>query len=152
LDVIRSIPLSYNIVDLLRQILCIIKKKELLLKNKSKFVSLRRILPILSFILLTAITSQAQGGRSAPPTETGEKVKLYPNPATSYITFDIQKNYQRGMSIQVFHFLGRKMYETQNVGEKTTLNLGEFSRGVYIYHVRDMNGKLIDSGKFQVSK
>ena len=121
------------------------------MKNKSNFGTLKRIIPILSFILLTAISSQAQSPRSTP-TDAVEKVKLYPNPATTYITFDIQKNFQKGMSIQVFHFLGRKMYETQNIGEKTTLNLGEYSRGVYIYHVRDQNGKLVDSGKFQVSK
>ena len=122
------------------------------MKNKSKFVSLKRIIPILSIILLTAIHSQAQPPRNVPATDAGEKVKLYPNPATSYITFDIQKNFQKGMSIQVYHFLGRKMYETQNILEKTTLNLGEYSRGVYIYHIRDQNGKLVDSGKFQVSK
>jgi hypothetical protein len=122
------------------------------LKNKSKFVSLKRILPILSFILFTAISSQGQTPRSTPASDASEKVKLYPNPATTYITFDIQKNFQKGMSIQVYHFLGRKMYETQNINEKTTLNLNEYSRGVYIYHVRDQNGKLVDSGKFQVSK
>ena len=122
------------------------------MKNKSKFVSLKRILPILSFILLTAIQSQGQASRPTPASDPGEKVKLYPNPAQSYITLDIQKSYQKGMSIQIFHFLGRKMYETQNVGEKTTLDLGEYSRGVYIYHLRDQNGKLVESGKFQVSK
>ena len=122
------------------------------MKNKSKFVSLKRILPILSIILLTAIHSQAQPPRNVPATDAGEKVKLYPNPATSYITFDIQKNYQKGMSIQVYHFLGRKMYETQNILEKTTLILGDYSGVVYIYHVRDQNGRLVDSGKFQVSK
>jgi hypothetical protein len=122
------------------------------LKNKSKFVSLKRILPILFIILLTAIHSQGQSPRSTPVSEAGEKVKLYPNPATTYITIEIQKNYQKGMSIQVYHFLGRKMYESQNVGERTTLNLGDFSRGVYIYHVRDQNGRVIDTGKFQVSR
>ena len=135
----------------MRQILCISKKNRLLLKNKSKFVSLKRILPILSFILLTVIHSEAQTARTTP-IELGDKVKLYPNPAQTYITFDLQANYQKGMSIQVFHFLGRKMYETQNVGEKTTINLSDYNRGVYIYHLRDANGKLIQSGKFQVSK
>jgi hypothetical protein len=121
------------------------------LKNKSKFVSLKRILPILSIILLTAIHSQGQTSRNTP-TDAGEIVKLYPNPATSYITFDLQQNYQKGMAIQVYNFLGRKMYETQNVGEKTTVNLNDYNRGVYIYHLRDQSGRLIESGKFQVTK
>lgn len=113
---------------------------------------MKRILPILSFILLTAITSGAQTTRTMPTSETADKVKLYPNPATSYITFDLQNNYHKGMSVQVFHMLGKKMFESQNIAEKTIINLTDFNRGVYIYHLRDQSGKLIESGKFQVSK
>lgn len=130
---------------------CRYKKNNLLLKNKSKFVSLKRIIPIVSFILFIAIQSPGQASRNNP-TPAADKVKLYPNPATSYITFELQNLNQKGMSIQIYHFLGRKMYETQNVNAKTTIDLGEFNRGVYIYHLRDQSGKLIESGKFQVSK
>ena len=79
-------------------------------------------------------------------------LKLYPNPATSYITFDLQKGYQKGLTITVFNFLGKKMIETPNVSEKTTLTLNDFNRGVYIYHLTDPSGKVIDTGKFQVSR
>lgn len=150
-----NFPLIINelkIVVFLRQILCIYQKKKLKLKNKSKFVSLKRILPILSFILLTAIHSHGQAPRSAA-TDPGEKqLKLYPNPATSYITIDFQKGFEKGLSLQVFSFMGSKMYENQSVTEKTTIDLAEYNRGVYIYHLRDQNGKLLKSGKFQVSK
>ena len=85
--------------------------------------------------------------------ETEEKlIKLYPNPAVAYVTFDIQKDISKGYSIQIYNFLGKKMNETQNIIQKTTVLLDEFNRGVYIYHLRDQNGKIIESGKFQVSK
>jgi hypothetical protein len=114
---------------------------------------LRRILPILSFILLSAFYSQAQSAKAEPVADvTDHIIKLYPNPATSYVTFDLQRNYQKGLSLQVYNFLGRKMYESQNVIEKTTLPLNDFTRGVYVYHLRDLSGKIIESGKFQVSK
>jgi len=101
---------------------------------------------------LTAISSQGQSSRSIPP-EVGDRlIKLYPNPATSFITFDLQKTYEKGVSIQVYSFLGKKMYENQNVTEKVTVDLNEFARGIYIYHLRDVNGKIIESGKFQVSR
>ncbi len=123
------------------------------MENKSKFVSLKRILPILLFLLFTGLCSQGQVSRSAPASDANDKVlRLYPNPATSYITFDFQKGHEKGLSIQVFSFLGRKMYESQNVPERTTIDLAEYNRGVYIYHLRDQSGKLIESGKFQVSK
>ena len=82
----------------------------------------------------------------------GKVVKLYPNPATSYIIFDLQKNNPKGVTIVVYNFLGKKMYESQNVSEKTTVALTDFSRGVYIYHLTDQSGKVLDTGKFQVSR
>ena len=112
---------------------------------------MKRILPIISFILLTAIHSGAQD-RGPLPDAGAMTLKLYPNPATSYITFDLQKGYQKGLTITVFNFLGKKMTETPNVNEKTTLSLNEFTRGVYIYHITDQSGKVIDTGKFQVSR
>jgi hypothetical protein len=130
--------------------LCIFRKISLLLKNKSKFVSLSRILPILGFILLTAIYANGQESRTPGP-DAGKVVKIYPNPATSYITFDLQKSYQKGLTIVVYNFLGKKMYENPNVSEKTTLTLTDFNRGIYIYHLTDQSGQVMDSGKFQVS-
>ncbi len=122
--------------------------------NKSKFVSLRRILPILSFILLIAIQSQGQSSRALPTAETQDRiVKLYPNPATTYVTFDLQKNYRSGLTITVYNgVLGKKVFESANVPSKITVDLSDFNRGVYIYHVSDAGGRIIESGKFQVSR
>jgi hypothetical protein len=79
-------------------------------------------------------------------------VRFYPNPATSFVTFDFQKGYEKGYSIQVFSFLGKKMYEGANVSPKTTINLSDYNRGIYIYQLFDSAGKLVESGKFQVSR
>ncbi len=58
----------------------------------------------------------------------------------------------KALSIQVYNFLGKKMYENLNAPEKVTVDLSEFNRGVYIYHLRDQSGKIVESGKFQVSR
>ena len=79
-------------------------------------------------------------------------ISIYPNPATSYITFDLQKNYEKGLTIVVFNFLGKKITERQSVNEKTQLSLTDYARGTYIYHLVDQSGKVIDTGKFQVAK
>jgi hypothetical protein len=124
----------------------------LVLENKSKFVSLKSILSILSLFFLLSLEAPAQSSRG-PITENKIKlIKPYPNPATSYIIFDLQKNHQKGLSIVVFNFPGRKMYEAKNIEEKTTVNLTDFTRGVYIYQLLDPNGRITDTGKFQVSK
>ncbi|MBC7946931.1 MAG: T9SS type A sorting domain-containing protein [Chitinophagaceae bacterium] len=113
---------------------------------------MRKALLILSLIVFTASGSIAQDGGRGTPTEAVGKVKLYPNPAISYITFDLQKNFAKGLNIVVYNFLGKKMYESQGIAEKTTVTLNDFARGVYIYHVTDVSGKVLDTGKFQVSR
>ena len=114
---------------------------------------MRRFLPILIIILFTAIHSQGQSLRNYPGTDAADPIiKFYPNPATTYISFDLQKGSEKGLAVQVYSFLGKKMYEGKNLGEKTTINLSDFNRGIYIYHLIDPNGKIIVSGKFQVSK
>lgn len=110
------------------------------------------LITVLSFFALAGL--QAQAGRSLPGGEGDRIVKLYPNPATSYITFDLQQQYRKGLTIQIYNgVLGKKMNETQNVPEKFTMNLNDFTRGMYIYHLVDaVSGKIIESGKFQVSR
>ncbi len=121
------------------------------MENKSKFVSLRRVLPILSFILFSSLCVKAQDSRTSIP-EPQAQVRVYPNPAQSYITIDLQNNYQKGLTIAVYSFLGKKMYESQNVSEKTTLTLNDYNRGIYVYHVIGSDGKVLFTGKFQVSR
>lgn len=110
---------------------------------------MKRLLLILLITILTITQLPAQGSKSNPG---GPYVRFYPNPATISVTFDFQKNYEKGYSIKIFSFLGKKMFETSNLSERTTINLSEFNRGVYIYQLFDKNGKMIESGKFQVSR
>jgi hypothetical protein len=113
---------------------------------------LKRFLSILSFVLLITLQSQGQSSGNNPGDVTERIVRMYPNPATSFITFDLQKDADKGLSIQVYSLIGKKMFETQNLKSKATVDLKEFNRGLYIYHLVDRNGKIIESGKFQVSR
>lgn len=80
-------------------------------------------------------------------------VRFFPNPASSSISFDFQKDYEQGYSIQIFNaILGRKMFEQTNMPERMSVNLADFSRGIYIYQLRDRSGRMVESGKFQVAK
>ncbi|MFT3825495.1 MAG: T9SS type A sorting domain-containing protein [Chitinophagaceae bacterium] len=117
-----------------------------------------RIFYILSTILLLlSNSSRAQERNNTPPFSDKQPVpritRFYPNPAVSYITFDLQQGEDaRNYSFQIYSMVGKKMYETNNINNKTTVNLSEFYRGIYIFQLRDKTGKVIDSGKFQVSK
>lgn len=112
---------------------------------------MQRLLLILSIFFVTTVSSLAQGGPI--PGGPSTIVRFYPNPASSVINFDFQKEYEQGYSIQIFNaILGRKMYELANMPERMSVNLNDFSRGIYIYQLRDKSGRMIESGKFQVAK
>ena len=114
-----------------------------------KFSSIK-IFYILSIILLTSVEAKTQSNRVVQPNDP--VVKFYPNPAISQITFDFENGYDRSFSFQIFSFIGKKVFEQNNLQPRTVVNLADFFRGVYIFQIRDKNGKIVESGKFQVAK
>ena len=108
----------------------------------------------LIITLLLSFTAKSQERDPAPTTQeaTSKIIKFYPNPATSIINFDFQRDYDKSYNFQIYNFLGKKVFEVNNVTPKTVVNLTDFYRGVYIFQLKDKSGKMIDSGKFQVSK
>jgi hypothetical protein len=113
-----------------------------------------KIFYALSIILLSATQVKSQsvplpGSASYPSSRI---IKFYPNPATSIINFDFQKDYDKSYSFQIYSFVGKKVLELNNLAPKTIVNLNDFYRGIYIFQLRDRNGKVIDSGKFQVAR
>lgn len=79
-------------------------------------------------------------------------MRFFPNPAVSSINFEFQKGYDKFYTLQVYNFIGKKVLDVKTVTPKMNIPLTDFYRGVYIYQLRDRNGNIIDSGKFQVVK
>jgi hypothetical protein len=80
---------------------------------------------------------------------TQEKMifSLFPNPATSEITFDVVKkgNYQ----LVVLNALGQKIIENAVFNEtNSTINISSLTNEFYNYSILDENGHLIATGKF----
>ena len=113
---------------------------------------MKRFLLFISIILLTAVNSKGQSNREPSPEQTPRIMKFYPNPATTFIKAEFQRNFDQGYTLQIINFIGRQVYEAKNVNSTTTLDLSGYNRGVYIYQLKDASGKVVESGKFQVSK
>ncbi len=79
-------------------------------------------------------------------------IKSYPNPATDLITFEFQRSYNSGYSIEIYNLPGKRVTLVTNLSQKTPVPLINYYRGVYIYKLVDRTGKVIESGKFQVVK
>lgn len=105
------------------------------------------------FICLMTFQGKAQNNK-LPFTDGGNKiVKLYPNPATSRINFELQHaNNDEVYDLIVFNFLGKRVDQIKNVSSRTTVELDNYYSGIYIFQLRDRQGTLIESGKFNVVK
>lgn len=105
---------------------------------------------LVSIILLTTTQAKSQARGPMPDPEV-RIVKFYPNPATSFIYFEIEKEPFKTYSLQIFNFLGKKVYEA-SINSKTFVDLTNLVRGIYIFQLRDETGRISETGKFQVSK
>ena len=108
---------------------------------------------ILIFIIGLNFTSVAQTKNSVSDIAVSAKlVKFYPNPASAAITFEFNKEYQGSYALQVFNFMGKKVFDIKKLPSRVIINLDEFFRGVYIFQLSDKMGTVVQSGKFQVVK
>lgn len=109
---------------------------------------------VLLLLFFTAGSfANAQSGKSLPEANVQVRVlKFYPNPAVSTINFEFQKAFEKGYTLQIYNFVGKKVSETAAVSAKTSIELTDYYRGVYIFQLRDKSGRIVESGKFQVVK
>jgi hypothetical protein len=113
---------------------------------------MRKIYFSILLVCTLAVSSFIADDRSIHFVE-GKITHFYPNPATNYINFTFDKSIDKTFTLQIYNFIGRKMSETRLGDEKITITLDDsYLRGLYIYQLRDQNGRIVDSGKFQVSK
>ena len=111
---------------------------------------------IIIFFSLTFFC-QAQTGKNGEINFTSDNgrsnaFRIYPNPASSIINFEFSKPIQRDYTLQVFNFVGKKVFESNAVAQKISVPVADLYRGIYIFQLRDKMGRIIESGKFQVSR
>jgi Secretion system C-terminal sorting domain len=107
---------------------------------------------LLSIILLS--TTQAKSQARGPLPEPDHKVvkKFYPNPAVSYIIFELEKEPNQTYTLQVYSFLGKMVKDVPDIVDRYTVNVSDLTRGLYTFQLKDQSGRVTDSGIFQVNK
>jgi hypothetical protein len=106
---------------------------------------------LLSIILLSSTQAKSQA-RGPMPDPEPKIIKFYPNPAVSFITFEIAKESNKTYTLLIFNFLGKKVKDVPDIGSKTVVNLSDLVRGIYIFQLKEQNGRVTDSGTFQINK
>ena len=106
---------------------------------------------LLSIILLTSFRANCQV-RGPMPDQEHKVIKFYPNPAVSYITFELVKDDNKTFTLQIYSFLGKMVKDIPEVSDKTTVQLSDLTRGLYTFQLKDQTGRITDSGIFQLNK
>lgn len=113
---------------------------------------MKKIVYILILIIGINFTSFAQTKSSTQGEPIAKLIRPYPIPATTAINFEFLYGYDKTFSLQIYNFMGKKVNEFSKIPPRMTMPLDDFYRGIYVYQLRDKDGKIIDSGKFQVVK
>ena len=89
-----------------------------------------------------------KGSSTPPPIGVQEisvlsELKVYPNPTQNSIVVDLQKNEIKNASIQVIDALGKTLLQQKVKTQKTTINLRNFAKGIYILQFSNDLGRKV---------
>jgi hypothetical protein len=73
-------------------------------------------------------------------------VTVYPNPVNDQLTIFIQGLDQRA-SFRLYDDMGKILYETSTMEEKTQMDFSRFASGQYLLELTDQNGKIFNTQK-----
>lgn len=107
---------------------------------------------LIVVMLLRINSTKATEGLFANEPKVVKFISCYPNPATSNINFDFANYLDKGYTLAIYNCIGKKVDEVNLISSRTNLSLENYFRGLYIYQLRNKQGNLIESGKFQVVK
>lgn len=85
--------------------------------------------------------------------EISDKVKVtkyYPTLASSVINFEFSEEVDKTYTLQIYSFIGKQEFATRINAQKITISVKDLFRGIYFFQLRDVNGKIVESGKFSV--
>jgi len=85
--------------------------------------------------------------RLVDPQPSATSALIFPNPAQTEITIILPSNYSKSKLI-ILDANGRIVLNRNLVGNKITVPVSGFSRGVYIAEIRDASNKLLKQQKF----
>lgn len=114
----------------------------------------KTIFGILLLVCSTVLVANSNGFDYVYVNNIETKIqRFYPNPATQFIHFELNPSVDKSFSLEIYNFMGRKMTSQRVSANKMTIYFDDnYFRGLYIYQLKDRSGRIVESGKFQVSR
>ncbi|MAT55106.1 MAG: hypothetical protein CMN32_11545 [Saprospirales bacterium] len=95
-----------------------------------------RLIPFLLLIALFAFQATAAPG----PQPKVTKIKIYPNPATEFISID---NTQDVKELYILNLVGRKLKVIENVEQDVQYDISDLPNGMYLVQIISHKNKII---------
>tara|TARA_B100000809_G_scaffold259873_1_gene305690 strand:+ start:5994 stop:8246 length:2253 start_codon:yes stop_codon:yes gene_type:complete len=71
------------------------------------------------------------------------EINLYPNPTNGIINIDLGNNNLNNATIQIIDLLGKVIQTERTTSQKTTINLGKYSKGIYLVKFSNQKGSKV---------
>ena len=81
-------------------------------------------------------------------------LQVYPNPADDFLYLDFDNLQNKTYQFHLVDYTGKQLL-SKNLSQglsKHSISTGQFSTGLYMYHINDLSGELIITGKFAISR
>lgn len=113
---------------------------------------MQKLLLISLFFLALGVNAQAQTARPAVSISDQPKVRLFPNPATSFVQVDWNAQLKPATFVVVNGITGRQMLAGPINANSIRLNVSNYVTGLYVIRMFSANGTCIGGVTFQVTK
>lgn len=77
-------------------------------------------------------------------------IELYPRPADKYLYLHLDKPQLGEMQLSLFNTAGQLVKESHTQDAETRVPVSDLSEGIYLYQLRQANGRLMSSGKIMI--
>jgi plastocyanin len=85
------------------------------------------------------ITVVAEGVLNTDKFALLDNIKMYPNPASSKINFDVNKNEE--LNVKIYNLLGKEVLNSFIDKTNNAISIATLSKGMYIAKITSINGK-----------
>jgi plastocyanin len=92
------------------------------------------------------ITVVAEGVLNTDNFALLDNIRIYPNPASSKINFDMNNNEQ--LNVKIYNLLGKEVLNSSIDGTNNSISVATLSKGMYIAKITTTDGKNFSTRKF----
>ena len=87
------------------------------------------------------------GGSLGIQTSTLSTIKIYPNPTASNLNIEVESNFMFPLQFELNNILGENLIDRSLISTSNTIDLSNYSKGVYVYKLLDSDNEIVKIGK-----